>query len=89
MNFHAIRAFIIKTFNIKEGADKEGTKEGILRDIEFRGINAWILIASIIIASIGLNTNAVALIIGAMLISPLMGPILGIGYAVATYDLAT
>lgn len=89
MNFHSIRAFIIKTFNIKEGADKEGTKEGILRDIEFRGINAWILIASIIIASIGLNTNAVALIIGAMLISPLMGPILGIGYAVATYDLAT
>ena len=89
MNFHAIRAFIIKTFNIKEGADKEATKEGILRDIEFRGINAWILIASIIIASIGLNTNAVALIIGAMLISPLMGPILGIGYAVATYDLAT
>lgn len=89
MNFHSIRAFIIKTFNIKEGADKEATKEGILRDIEFRGINAWILIASIIIASIGLNTNAVALIIGAMLISPLMGPILGIGYAVATYDLAT
>ncbi len=89
MNFHSIRAFIIKTFNIKEGADKEATKEGILRDIEFKGVNAWILIASILIASIGLNTNAVALIIGAMLISPLMGPILGIGYAVATYDLST
>lgn len=89
MNIRSLKVFLFKTLNIKDGADKESTKEGILRDIEFKGINAWILIASILIASIGLNINAVALIIGAMLISPLMGPILGIGYAVATYDIVT
>jgi uncharacterized hydrophobic protein (TIGR00271 family) len=55
-------------------------------DIEFKGARLWILIFAIILASVGLNTNATAVIIGAMLISPLMGPINGIGYSIATYD---
>ena len=57
-------------------------KEGII----FKGTNLWVLIFAIIIASVGLNTNSTAVIIGAMLISPLMGPINGMGYSIATYD---
>ena len=55
-------------------------------DIEFKGARLWILIFAIVLASVGLNTNSTAVIIGAMLISPLMGPINGIGYSIATYD---
>lgn len=54
--------------------------------IVFKGTNLWILAFAIIIASVGLNTNSTAVIIGAMLISPLMGPINGMGYSIATYD---
>lgn len=54
--------------------------------VEFRGTNVWLLVAAIFIASIGLNVNSTAVIIGAMLISPLMGPIMGIGYGVAISD---
>lgn len=61
--------------------------ESIERDILFKGTNLWILIFAIIIASVGLNMNSTAVIIGAMLISPLMGPINGIGYSIATYNL--
>src|SRR5690606_38047795 len=50
------------------------------------GTNLWILIFAILIACVGLNVNSTAVIIGAMLISPLMGPILGMGYGLATYD---
>ncbi len=56
--------------------------------VSFRGTNLWILIFAIILASVGLNTNSTAVIIGAMLISPLMGPINGMGYSIATYDFA-
>jgi len=54
--------------------------------IAFKGTNLWILIFAIFIASVGLNVNSTAVIIGAMLISPLMGPIIGMGYSLATYD---
>ena len=57
-------------------------EEGII----FKGTNLWILVFAIIIASVGLNVNSTAVIIGAMLISPLMGPINGIGYSIATYN---
>lgn len=55
--------------------------------VQFRGTTLWLLVVAIIIASVGLNVNSTAVIIGAMLISPLMGPILGVGYAVAISDL--
>ncbi len=54
----------------------------------FRGTNIWILACAIMVASVGLNMNSTAVIIGAMLISPLMGPINGIGYSIAIYDFA-
>ncbi len=56
----------------------------IEKDIIFRGTNLWILMFAIIVASVGLNMNSTAVIIGAMLISPLMGPINGMGYSIAT-----
>ena len=59
--------------------DTDGAEVSIREDIYFRGSKVWILACSIIIASVGLNINSIPVIIGAMLISPLMGPILGMG----------
>jgi uncharacterized hydrophobic protein (TIGR00271 family) len=59
----------------------------IKKGIVFKGTNLWILVFAIVIASVGLNMNSTAVIIGAMLISPLMGPINGIGYSIATYNI--
>ncbi|MBI2279843.1 MAG: DUF389 domain-containing protein [Bacteroidetes bacterium] len=72
--------------NIKDEVDYEGSVEAIKKDIDFKGVNVWVLGASIVIASIGLNVNSTAVIIGAMLISPLMGPIVGMGLAVGIND---
>ena len=87
--WRAVRGFLRRTLSIREGANIEATIAGIQKDIQFRGPTAWILMFSIFIASIGLNSNSPAVIIGAMLISPLMGPILGIGLAVGTNDFET
>jgi uncharacterized hydrophobic protein (TIGR00271 family) len=67
--------------------DPQAILSAIERDVSFRGINLWVLIAAVVIASVGLNVNSTAVIIGAMLISPLMGPIVGIGVSLATYNL--
>jgi uncharacterized hydrophobic protein (TIGR00271 family) len=69
-----------------EQEDPAIIKEVIEKGIVVRGTNVWILIFAILVASVGLNMNSTAVIIGAMLISPLMGPINGIGYSVATYN---
>ena len=66
--------------------DKQKVLENVTANISFRGSNLWILACAIIIASVGLNVNSTAVIIGAMLISPLMGPILGAGFALGTYN---
>lgn len=60
--------------------------ENIKKGIEFKGTNLWTLIFAILIASIGLNVNSTAVIIGAMLISPLMGPIMGVGLGAGIFD---
>ncbi|NML56280.1 DUF389 domain-containing protein [Chryseobacterium cheonjiense] len=65
---------------------KDKVLENVISNISFRGSNLWILACAIIIASIGLNVNSTAVIIGAMLISPLMGPIVGAGFALGTYN---
>ena len=70
-------------------SDAPKLMEAIKADIQFKGATAWILICSIIVASIGLNTNSIPVVIGAMLISPLMGPILGIGLSIAINDIDT
>lgn len=61
-------------------------EQAIRDDVSFRGTNIVILVLAILIASLGLNTNSTAVIIGAMLISPLMGPIIGIGLGVGVHD---
>ena len=81
-----VTGFLHDMFSISEGTDIGGTIEIIKRDIVFKGRSIWILIASIFIASVGLNQNSTAVVIGAMLISPLMGPILGVGLSVGTND---
>ena len=70
-----------------ENINHEEIRKNILKDITFKGYNVWILICSIVICSIGLNINSSAVVIGAMLISPLMGPILGVGLSVGTNDI--
>ena len=71
---------------IKEDTDYEATVDSISKSVVFRGFNVWILFFAIIVASVGLNVNSTAVIIGAMLISPLMGPINGVGLAIGTFN---
>ncbi len=87
--FESLREYIPKLLTIRVGTDKEATAERIREAISIKGQTAWILVFSILIASIGLNVSSTAVVIGAMLISPLMGPILGIGYSIAVNDVDT
>jgi uncharacterized hydrophobic protein (TIGR00271 family) len=83
----AIREFLRDRFNLDEDkANENEIIEAIKKGVEFRGTNLWVLIFAIFIASIGLNVNSTAVIIGAMLISPLMGPIMGIGLGIGIND---
>ncbi|MCC8360878.1 DUF389 domain-containing protein [Salinimicrobium sediminilitoris] len=84
-----IKEFLRELLDIHDDTDRETTLEIVKRDISFKGHNAWILIFSIFVASIGLNVSSTAVVIGAMLISPLMGPIVGIGFSVAINDIDT
>ena len=76
-----------KYFNVSLDREKEAdTIDAIRKGVSFHGSNPWILVFAIFIASLGLNVNSTAVIIGAMLISPLMGPIIGMGLAVGIND---
>ena len=85
----SVRKFLSELLEIRTNTDAVATKESITADIPFKGHTSWILICSIFIASIGLNANSTAVVIGAMLISPLMGPILGMGMSLAINDIDT
>lgn len=65
--------------DIRSDSDRDATIDAVKKDIPFKGHNAWILIFSVFVASIGLNVSSTAIVIGAMLISPLMGSIVGGG----------
>jgi uncharacterized hydrophobic protein (TIGR00271 family) len=80
-------AYLRQLFDITKGTDYATTLEAVRQDIPFRGATAWVLICSIFIACIGLNTDSTAVVIGAMLIAPLMGPVLGMGVGLAINDL--
>lgn len=83
----AIQEFFRVRFDLDEDrANDFETIEYIKKGVEFRGTNLWILIFAILICSIGLNLNSTAIIIGAMLISPLMGPIMGVGMGMGIND---
>jgi uncharacterized hydrophobic protein (TIGR00271 family) len=85
----SLKKFLIELFDFREDTDHEATIEAIKVDISFKGATAWILIFAVFVASIGLNADSTAVVIGAMLISPLMGPILGIGMSFALNDIDT
>lgn len=78
---------IREIINIDTHIDTDAAERSIRGNIEFRGPNAWILAVAIIIASVGLNVNSIPVIIGAMLISPLMGPIFGLGLGLGINDI--
>lgn len=71
---------------VEDKADDDVIDDRIRGDVNMKGANLWILMFAILVASIGLNVNSTAVIIGAMLISPLMGPIMGIGYGAGIND---
>ena len=90
---HSFRVWIRKFWydvlaytQLKEDTDYDATVKYISSSVEFRGVNLWVLAFAIIVASVGLNVNSTAVIIGAMLISPIMGPITGIGLSIGTLD---
>lgn len=86
----SIKAFFTRMLDIRQEQENEQeTIESIKKGVEFKGTNLWVLIFATFIASLGLNTNSTAVIIGAMLISPLMGPIMGfgLGLGIADFDL--
>ena len=85
----SLKIFIVELLDFRHDTDRDATVAAIKADIPFKGATAWILICSIFVASIGLNANSTAVVIGAMLISPLMGPILGIGLSIAINDIDT
>jgi uncharacterized hydrophobic protein (TIGR00271 family) len=87
--FLSIKTFLVELLDFRSDTDREGTMENIKSDIPMKGATAWILICSIFVASIGLNADSTAVVIGAMLISPLMGPILGMGMSIAINDIDT
>ena len=85
---HKIRDFFATRFSLVEDkAEETVIIETIRRNVEFKGVNLWALIFAVFIASIGLNVNSAAVVIGAMLISPIMAPVTGIGLGVGVNDL--
>ena len=86
-NFSAVKTFLKEYLDLRKDKDNElETVDSIKKGVEFKGANLWILIFAIFMASLGLNVNSTAVIIGAMLISPLMGPIMGVGLSVGLND---
>ncbi len=87
MNYDKNLRRLLQLINLESDLDEyENIHDTIEKDLVFKGTNLWILVFAILVASVGLNMNSTAVIIGAMLISPLMGPINGMGYSIATYD---
>ena len=78
--------FAVDIFDLKTGMDREGAILEIRNNKRMQGANAWLLMCSIMVASLGLDLNSPAVIIGAMLISPLMAPILGVGLSIGIND---
>ena len=87
--FQSLKKFLVELLDFRADTDRDNTINAIKADIPLKGATAWILICSIFVASVGLNANSTAVVIGAMLISPLMGPILGIGLSIAINDIDT
>ncbi len=80
---------ILNYINLEKGEEERAkVLDNVVSSVSFRGSNIWILACAIVVASVGLNVNSTAVIIGAMLISPLMGPIVGAGFGLGIFDFA-
>mgnify|MGYP000908586302 FL=1 len=87
LRFLSLRSFLRSRFDLSaDKASEEEVVDNIRKGVEFKGTNLWVLIFATFVASLGLNVNSTAVIIGAMLISPLMGPIMGMGLSVGIND---
>ena len=84
--FRKVLAYLKKLIHLSDEIDYENASASIRKNIAFKGTNVFILACAIIIASVGLNVNSIPVIIGAMLVSPVMGPILGFGLGLGTED---
>jgi len=84
-----LKEFLWDLVDLRDGMDQKGTIQNIVNNRRMKGANAWLLMCSIMVASLGLDLNSPAVIIGAMLISPLMSPILGIGLGIGINDRET
>jgi uncharacterized hydrophobic protein (TIGR00271 family) len=85
----SLRSAFAQRFSLLDDkADDADIDRSVRGGVELRGATPWILMLAILIASIGLNINSTAVIIGAMLVSPLMGPIVGVGYGIGIFDFA-
>jgi len=82
-----IKQYLLELVNLQDHVDVTASAENIKKNVHFRGPNVYILFFAIVIASVGLNVNSIPVIIGAMLISPLMGPIIGFGLGLGTNDM--
>lgn len=84
----SLRDYLSDRFSLEDDdkAQRDEVVANIAKGVEFRGVNLWVLIFATMIASLGLNVNSAAVIIGAMLISPIMGPIMGIGLSLGIND---
>jgi len=83
----AVKRMFRQYISLADEIDTESAAVRIKNGIWFRGANVWILAFAIVLASVGLNVNSTAVIIGAMLVSPLMGPIIGVGLSFGTHDM--
>ena len=83
---HKARKFFHEQLRVTDYIDVQAASENIRNNIPFRGPTVYILFAAIVIASVGLNVNSIPVIIGAMLVSPLMSPIIGFGMGLGTND---
>ena len=84
--FRKVLIYLKSIIHLSDEIDYENASTSIRKNITFKGTNVFILACAIIIASVGLNVNSIPVIIGAMLVSPVMGPIMGFGLGLGTQD---
>ena len=83
----SVLRYLRSIVNFSNDIDIEAVRRQITAATEFRGSNVWILIFAVAVVSVGLNINSIPVVIGAMLISPLMGPVMGIGLSLGVNDM--
>ncbi|HRN54984.1 MAG TPA: TIGR00341 family protein, partial [Agriterribacter sp.] len=85
-NIPVLKRFIGRIFRIAKEESEEDTKQEILSEVSLKGATLWLLVFTMILTCVGLNMNSIYALIGAMLMSPLMAPVIGLGFAIATND---